>query len=253
MAYTKTPWANSPAITSPINADNLNKIEDGLFNQDARITVKEAEASGWTVAPGTWTYASATTINVPAGAASIYQVGDKIKLTQNTVKYFYITAVADTLLTVTGGSDYTVESATITSPYYSHQANPLGFPGVFNYTPALAVDSGTAPTYTTTNGKFTITNRTVSGYVQLRNTTGGTAGSGAGVLSCSVPIDFNYPDVPVGTGIIFESGGTLYGLLSVLKYGNLSVIFRSAAYANINGNDQSDANRLLGFSFQYQI
>jgi hypothetical protein len=41
--------------------------------------------------------------------------GDKIKLTQTTVKYFYIVGVANTLLTVTGGSDYTVANAAITN------------------------------------------------------------------------------------------------------------------------------------------
>jgi hypothetical protein len=64
---------------------------------------------GWIPATGSWSYASASTINVPTGAASIYQKGDKLKLTQPTlgVKYFYIITVADTLLTVTGGTwDY---------------------------------------------------------------------------------------------------------------------------------------------------
>ncbi len=43
---------------------------------------------GWQPANETWTYASATTITVPSGAASKYAKGDKIKLTQTTVKYF---------------------------------------------------------------------------------------------------------------------------------------------------------------------
>lgn len=43
MAYTKTTWANSPAGTSFITADNLNNIENGLFDQDARITVNESD------------------------------------------------------------------------------------------------------------------------------------------------------------------------------------------------------------------
>lgn len=37
MAYTKTTWANSPATTSPLNATNLNNMEDGIFNNDADI------------------------------------------------------------------------------------------------------------------------------------------------------------------------------------------------------------------------
>lgn len=90
-----------------------------------------------------WTYASATTINVPAGAASLYQVGGKVKLTQTTVKYFYVVAVADELLTVTGGSDYTVANAAITNVYYSDRENPIGFPRFFNFATSPAGFSGT--------------------------------------------------------------------------------------------------------------
>lgn len=89
---------------------------------------------GWTPADATWTYASASTITVPSGAASIYQKGDRIKWTQTTVKYGVIVAVADTLLTIAVNTDYTVANAAISANYYSHQANPLGFPPFFNYT-----------------------------------------------------------------------------------------------------------------------
>lgn len=108
---------------------------------------------GWNAVADTWTYASATTITVPTGAASLYSVGDKIKLTQTTTKYFYVVAVADTVLTITGGSDYTLANAAITSPYVAHTANPVGFPQWFNYTP-------TGPTNTTMTGRFTVNGRT---------------------------------------------------------------------------------------------
>jgi len=56
----------------------------------------------------------------------------RIKLTQTTVKYFIVTNVAysdpDTTVTVYGGTDYTLTSADITSPYYSMQKAPQGFP-----------------------------------------------------------------------------------------------------------------------------
>lgn len=90
---------------------------------------------GWNAIGDTWTYASATTITVPAGAATYYAVGDKIKLTQTTAKYFYVVAVADELLTVTGGTDYTVANAAITDIYVSKMQSPVGFPSHFNYTP----------------------------------------------------------------------------------------------------------------------
>jgi len=92
---------------------------------------------GWQDANETWAYASASTITIPAGGAAKYAKGDKIKLTQTTVKYFYVVGVADTVLTVTGGSDYTVANAAITLNYYSHVSSPIGFPKVFNFTPTF--------------------------------------------------------------------------------------------------------------------
>lgn len=92
---------------------------------------------GWTPVVDSWSYVSGSTISVPAGAASLYAVGDKIKFTQTTVKYFYITAVADTVLTVTGGIDYTVVDAAISAVSYSHQSSPVGFPQWFAYTPTF--------------------------------------------------------------------------------------------------------------------
>lgn len=100
---------------------------------------------GWIGAVGSWTYASATTITVPSGAASYYAIGDRIKLTQTTAKFFYITTVADTLLTITGGTDYTLANAAITSPYFSHTASPVGFPNRFAYSPTIGFTAGTAP------------------------------------------------------------------------------------------------------------
>lgn len=38
MAYTKTTWGNN---VTPINADNLNNIEDGIGDVDDRVTEVE--------------------------------------------------------------------------------------------------------------------------------------------------------------------------------------------------------------------
>lgn len=126
MAYPKTVWDND--ITA-VDETNMNKIEDGLFNQDARITGVE---SGWTVAPGTWTYSSADAPTFVIGTSidltGVIGLGDKIKLTQTTVKYFIVTAITNTTITVYGGTDYTLLSATISSPSYSKAKSPLGFP-----------------------------------------------------------------------------------------------------------------------------
>ena len=101
------------------------------------------ELAGWIPAQETWAYASASTITVPAGAASKYSVGDKLKWTQTTLRYAYVTAVADTVLTVVvalaNGTASEVANAAITSPYYSKASSPVGFPHSFNYTPQVSL------------------------------------------------------------------------------------------------------------------
>jgi len=84
---------------------------------------------GWVGANESWTYASSTTITVPSDATTKYDVGDYIKLTQSsTVKYFVVTGVAATVLTVSGLSGVTVANAAITLPAYSKTRTPHGAP-----------------------------------------------------------------------------------------------------------------------------
>lgn len=90
----------------------------------------------WIGANESWTYASSTTITVPTDATTKYDIGDYIKLTQSaTVKYFVVTGVTSTVLTVSGLSGATVANSAITANYYSKARMPHGFPkgpGVYN-------------------------------------------------------------------------------------------------------------------------
>lgn len=89
---------------------------------------------GWNEIGDTWTYASANTITVTSGAAAIYKKGMGIRWKQGgSYKYAYITVVADTLLTVTGGTDYTVANSAITDVAYTlTPTTAIGFPVGFN-------------------------------------------------------------------------------------------------------------------------
>jgi hypothetical protein len=90
----------------------------------------------WLSTGETWTYASADsptfTFTISGDKSAKYSPGMRIKLTQTTVKYFIITKVAysspNTTITVYGGTDYTLENATIESPCYSMLKAPVGFP-----------------------------------------------------------------------------------------------------------------------------
>lgn len=131
---------NVPSV-APSTSGNI-LTSDGT---DWTSATPPVASTGWTTISGTFTYASATTINVSSGAASIYSKGDKIRFQNNdsgTWLYAYVIAIADTLLTVAGN---TVPNATLTDAYYSHQTSPLGFPTYFAYTPTISWTASVAP------------------------------------------------------------------------------------------------------------
>lgn len=105
--------------------------------------------TGWILDSDTWVYVSATQFKITGkDVTARFPVGTKIKSTQTTVKYFYVTAAVfstDTTVTITGGSDYSLVNAAITDPYYSYVETPQGFPQWFNYVPTFGGFS-TAPT-----------------------------------------------------------------------------------------------------------
>ena len=96
---------------------------------------------GWNYDTNTWTYASTSTFTVSGDATAIFTPGTRIKLTQTSVKFFVVSAssvaAGTTTVTITGGSDYSLANASITTPAYSYAANPQGYPGAFNWTPTL--------------------------------------------------------------------------------------------------------------------
>ncbi len=177
--------AASPSIPSTPNkhlklaeiavANGFVSILDANITDVRPIVTFGSQSGDWKSPNATWTYASATTITVPAGATNIYQVGDKIKLTQTTVKYFSIVGVADTVLTITGGTSYTLTNATIVNPYYSKAENPQGFPQWFSYTPTYGANgSMTYTSVTTTISRFRISGKKCELQIRAVGTIGGT-------------------------------------------------------------------------------
>jgi hypothetical protein len=114
--------AQASGLTDAGNADDLHTHEG---------------ADGWRTGTGAWSYSSADAptfvISVNNDQTGIISVGMRIKLTQTTAKYFIVTAVGAysggaTLITVYGGTDYTLANAAITTPYWSNVKVPFGFP-----------------------------------------------------------------------------------------------------------------------------
>ena len=68
MAYTKTVWVNNQAPA--INADNLNKIEEGIFNNDAAITNTNSTVANLTTEVGKKTVSYAIQVTLTSAGWS---------------------------------------------------------------------------------------------------------------------------------------------------------------------------------------
>lgn len=104
---------------------------------------------GWQSSPYTWTYASASTFTISGvDLTSVFTKGTRLKFTQTTVKYAVVVSSSfstNTTVTIAVNTDYTIANATITSPFYSYQANPQGYPTWFNWTPTYPLGFSSSP------------------------------------------------------------------------------------------------------------
>lgn len=88
---------------------------------------------GWIELSESWTYASASTINVPTDATTRFQKWMKIRFKQGgNYKYYIAHTIAATLLTVCVNTDYTVANSAITNIAISFIEEPYGFPAYFS-------------------------------------------------------------------------------------------------------------------------
>ena len=208
-------------------------------------------ADGWTTVSDTLTYASATTFTVPTDLTATYQKGTKLKLTNVTVKYFYVVSstygAPNTTVTVTGGDDYALASAAITAPYYSYIENPQGFPDWFNYTPTLsALGPMTVSSPVITLAIFKISGRQVFVNLRCGFTLGGTAGSS---VYATVPVECaagqSSGQATCLSGAISEGGFVIYG------YGAPGDYLKIRRYNS--GDWATGENKLFTASVNYQM
>lgn len=201
------------------NIDNSNIVSgaaiDGakLAANSIDIGAKASTWDGWIAVTDTWTYASSTTVTVPSDATAKYSVGDKVRFTNSGTKYFYITAVSSTVLTLNGGSDYSLANAAITLPFFSKEVSPTGFPDRFAFTPTWT-SSGSAPSIGngTFTGYFSMVGKKV--YLRFKFVGGSTTTWGTGSYFINLPVA-GY------SGIAANDGFTLNGYaedLSTVAY-----------------------------------
>ena len=197
--------ATSAITTAKIADSNVTTAKIA----DSNVTSAKLSSDlvqGWISVSDSWSYASSTTVTVPSGATSKYSVGDKVQFVQTTTKYFKVTAVASTTLTLAGIDGVTVANAAISSIYYSHSNTPVGFSSAWqSWTP-------TWTNFTTGNGtlnyaKFIQIGKTV--HFRVKFTLGSTSAV-TGAARFTVPVTMNSDylsgDIILGTGRLTDSG-----------------------------------------------
>jgi len=116
-------------LHSALSYDHTTAEEVRIVNPAAEF---DALSTGWQTGPGTWTYSSADSptfvLTTSVDLSSFIGVGARIKLTQTTEKFFIVTVISGTTITLYGGTDYTLTAAAITNPYFSIMKAPIGFP-----------------------------------------------------------------------------------------------------------------------------
>jgi hypothetical protein len=107
----------------------------GAFTSTGAHTIS-GSWDGWVGANESWAYASASTITVPTDATTKYNYGDYVRITQSaTVKYFVVTGVTATVLTVSGIYGAVVTNVAISANAYSKARNPQGVAGMLPLNP----------------------------------------------------------------------------------------------------------------------
>lgn len=217
------------SYTAPTTRTTGTLITASIWNTDIVDNIVYLKADmdtkyynhGWIPVTGTWTYASASTITVPSGAANIYNKGDKIRWKQGGGwKYGNIANVADTLLTIFVNTDYTVANAAITDVYYSKIQNPLDFPNVFNWAVTHGGFSSAPATYA---ARYSISGK------QCRiNYNGGNGTSNAATFTVSLPVTAAAYQSDTALGIYTDNSATGGpGLVEIVASASVATLYKA--------------------------
>ena len=131
--YTKHPASSTDNAIARWDGTGGRTLQNSSVAIDDNGKLSGDGLDGWIYDTDTWSYVSTTSFKV-SGKDVRYKFpkGTKIKLVQSgSTKYFYVTATAysaDTTITITGGSDYSLANATISGQAYSYVAAPQDFP-----------------------------------------------------------------------------------------------------------------------------
>lgn len=174
--YTFSP--NTIIESAKINS-NFTEITSGLTSG----VILGNGSGSWFGSTGTWSYVSATSFSVPTADAAKMTAGTRIKLTQSTIKYFTVSGVSGTTVSIDTTTDYTLVNAAITSAYSSNDVSPPGFPDYFAYTPTwtnLTIGNGV------NNSEFCRVGKTI--FFRIKLIFGSTTATSGTAANFSLPV-----------------------------------------------------------------
>lgn len=125
-----------------IDVVTTNKVDGATLEyreSDSKYILQDSASSGWKKLAVTVFSSSNNSFSIAGDVTLLFPVGSKLKITDTTTKYFYVTSAVFvdlefTLVSITAGSDYTL-AANPTEIWVSYASTPQGFPGKFNWTP----------------------------------------------------------------------------------------------------------------------
>lgn len=198
---------------------------------------------GWQEVTEAFTYASANTVTVASGATSRYQKGDKIALNNGGIKYFYVTNVASTILTLFAGDTYTLANTAISGVLLSRAGSPFGFPQYFTYAPTLSVTSGTLSLITIAKVGFALDGQQCHCFVTADFTLSGVS---ANFIDISLPIAPGSTELGYfGAGL--NTDGSTEAAFGFTATGSVARII------SFNQDPITVGARLVGFEMTYAI
>lgn len=242
-------------ISALTDGGNLQGTDQVAINRGGTTYRAVALQDGWIDDTAeTWTYVSGS----GGGLASFkitgvdvsakYPVGTRIKLTQTTVKYFVVTAVAfssDTTVTIMAGTDYTLANAAISANYHSYVSAPQGYPGWFVFATTTGGWSGTP---TVSRARFNVIGRVC--FIDMRITGTSTTGATTATAPIAMPTTVDGNGVVVGPVVSTDNGATVSTAGRALIASNSTTITFLKDFANVF---TTSGTKTVGITGSYPI
>lgn len=183
-------------IQTDIFLKTISDIDKRVSNLERASQPQLIDWNNWNVSLFSYVSDNLIAVNANVAVGTYFQVGDKIKITQTTDKYFYIIEV-DTVnnqILLNAGDDYTFTNGAFTTFAISRLANPSGHPLVFDYSTGVQIQTNTGVnvyddtsefTGNTKVAKYSMNGSIVSIWYNL-----GTTSLRAGVISIEISSPF---------------------------------------------------------------